>query len=139
MFISGVPAVKQASDAFSMFDGGQKAEHGLEFGDQTFGSARNSIKFLGRDQNQSGKNKRKSRLMTGVVIFFSGNEGAHLLHPAQAGGSRGSEQQPGVARVEESAPVQREEGDWPVQPLGHRGGDQGGDSQGNRFLNTYSV
>ena len=74
MFISGVPAVKQASDAFSMFDGGQKAEHGLEFGDQTFGSARNSIKFLGRDQNQSGKNIRKSRLMTGVVIFFSGNE-----------------------------------------------------------------
>ena len=84
MFISGVPAVKQASDAFSMFDGGQKAEPGLEFGDQTFGSARNSIKFLGRDQNQSGKNKRKSRLMTWVVIFFSGNEVAHLLHPAQA-------------------------------------------------------
>ena len=57
----------------------------------------------------------------------------------KAGSSRGSEQQPGVARVKESAPVQREEGDWPVQPLGHRGGDQGGDSQGNRFLNTYSV
>ena len=64
---------------------------------------------------------------------------AHLLHPAQAGGSRGSEQLPGVARVEESAPVQREEGDCPVQPLGHHGREQGGDSQGNKFLNTYCV
>ena len=64
---------------------------------------------------------------------------AHLLHPAQAGGSRGSEQLPGVARVEESTPVQREEGDCPVQHLGHREREQEGDSQGNKFLNTYCL
>ena len=52
----------------------------------------------------------------------------HLLHPAQTGCSRGSQQLPGVARVEAAAPVQRLEGDWPAQPLGHRGGDQEGDS-----------
>ena len=34
----------------------------------------------------------------------------HLLHPAQTGCSRGSQQLPGVARVEAAAPVQREEG-----------------------------
>ena len=64
---------------------------------------------------------------------------ALLLHPALAGGSRGSEQLPGVARAEESAPVQREDGDCPVQPLRHRGRELGGYSQGNRFLNTYCV
>ena len=38
MFRSGVPAVKPASDAFSMFDGARQAEQtdGLEFVDQTF-------------------------------------------------------------------------------------------------------
>ena len=42
MFRSGVPAVKPASDAFSMFNGARQAEQtdGLEFVDQTFGSSR---------------------------------------------------------------------------------------------------
>ena len=52
MFRSGVPAVKQASDGFSMFDGAQQAEYGLEFGNQTFGSVRKEQHTCFLDQEE---------------------------------------------------------------------------------------